>query len=117
MQAFDAFKDTKDIKVYKTIEAEVLNGNSEIKANILKLMKQIHDVDKAFSERISLLQVLLEERYVLTKSYQSKMIDFITKASSNISEATKKEMKNIVEKFDNESLLLEGKIKNAESNA
>ena len=114
VQAFEVYKESKDLKSYKKVESEVLTGHAETKSTILKLVKSTHGGDKGLSESISNLQVLLDERFTMTTTYQAKMMEFLSKASSGISADAKKEMIKVVDTYEKGLSQIEDKISQAQ---
>lgn len=114
MQAFEAYKESKDLKSYKTVEAQVIEQHGVTMSKIMKIVKSTQDVDKSYSERVSLIQVLLDDRMTMTSTYLSKMIDFISKASSGVSADAKSSMMKTVNAFEKDVSQIDDKIKKAE---
>jgi hypothetical protein len=116
MQAFDVYKETKDLKSYKKVESETMKQYAENKSEILKVVKSTHDLDKGYSERAALIQILLDERMNMTGTYHAKMLEFIAKSSSGVSEDAKKAMMKTVDAFEKDVAQIDEKIKKAEMN-
>lgn len=116
MQAFDAYKESKNLKSYKTVEAEAMKQYAQEKSEMLKVVKTTENVDEGYSKRASLIQILHDERMNMTCTYHAKMLEFISKASAGVSENSKKEMMKTVDDFEKDVAQIDDKLKKAELN-